>query len=108
MKSILVSVALAFSFQSFASTSAVLCKTSSGKIQNLLSGEWDSCADALYTGDVCFVGKRSEVIDIINSDEVRNKYDGTDGEYVKGAHRLSGAARQIRRQPGVSGIPGPV
>jgi hypothetical protein len=37
-------------------------------------------------GAVCFTGKRVAAIKLINSKKFREAFDGTDGEFVKGAH----------------------
>lgn len=55
------------------------------KLVNALSGEWNQCNDKILTGDVCFVGSRREVIQMINSEEMTNKFEGTDGEYPTNA-----------------------
>lgn len=72
------------------STSAAFAKgqvfcMESGKIINVLSQDGFDCQGALYTGDVCFTGDIREATQILNSQEVRDMFDGTDGEYIKGA-----------------------
>lgn len=84
---ILLSVIFAFNVQAqaFEAKSGVYCRDNDRKYVNVLSGDWDTCQSELYQGDVCFTGNRGEVIKILNSDKVRQKYDGTDGEYIKNA-----------------------
>lgn len=55
------------------------------KLVHVLSGEWDQCNLKILTGDVCFVGARRAVIDLINSDQMKQKFEGTDGEFPTGA-----------------------
>lgn len=60
------------------------------KLVHVLSGEWDRCNGELYTGKVCYRGNRAEAIELLNSQAVKDKFEGTDGEYV-------GSARAYRQ-----------
>lgn len=65
---------------------AVFCDPDqSGQLVNILSGDWDTCTYELMFGEVCYQGSQKEVIKILNSKEVREKFSGTDGEYIKRA-----------------------
>lgn len=43
------------------------------------------CQGALYTGEVCFTGDAREAAVILNSQFVRDAFDGTDGEFIRNA-----------------------
>ena len=63
----------------------VFCRSYSGKIINVLSQDGLDCQAQIYDGSICFTGNVREASAIVNSDAVRELFDGTDGEYVKGA-----------------------
>ncbi len=83
MKTILL-LSLVLSTSAAFAKGQVFCKES-GKVINVLSQDGFDCQGALYTGDVCFTGQIKEAADVLNSTEVRDLFDGTDGEYIKGA-----------------------
>src|SRR5690606_15043157 len=68
-----------------AKSGAVLCKGGRGEVLMLLGDENGSCAYELYHGEACFVGDRRTVIALLNSSEVEEQYEGTDGELVMDA-----------------------
>lgn len=84
MKTLLVTLFVLVSSNVFAAKSAVYCKEN-GKVKHILSGEWDTCNYQLIVADVCFTGQRSEVIELLNSEDVLVKFVGSDGEYIDNA-----------------------
>lgn len=77
-------LSLLVSVSAFASGGAVFCQQGR-QLVNVESGDWDTCNSELYTGRVCFAGDRKAAIKILNSKNLREKFSGTDGEYIKGA-----------------------
>lgn len=85
---------LALSSTAALADAKVYCKDYNGKIINVLGKDGFDCQSQIYDGSICFTGNVREAAAIINSDAVRELFDGTDGEYVKGA-RPKGADKII-------------
>ena len=68
--------------------SAIFCEIE-GRRVSLFSSYSQVCKDNLLMGSgVCFNGDRKKSIQLLNSQEVRNLFNGTDGEYILNAHFL--------------------
>lgn len=80
MKTLIVAL-LVISTNSFAN---VYCQKN-GRYVHVLSGDWDTCNTELYTGKICYRGNRAEAIELLNSQAIKDKFEGTDGEYVGSA-----------------------
>lgn len=86
MKAFILLSLLIFSAGVFAKAD-VYCKDN-GRVINILSEDYFDCQGYLLMGAVCFTGNRGEAIKILNSQEVRNMFDGTDGEFIENAHYM--------------------
>jgi hypothetical protein len=87
MNTLLAVLTLVLSAQAF-SAANVFCKDNK-KIISILSEDAYECQAKLYSGEVCFTGPVAEAAKVLNSKGVASLFDGTDGEYIKGA-RVSG------------------
>ncbi|MFP5518921.1 MAG: hypothetical protein ACLGGX_03400 [Bdellovibrionia bacterium] len=88
IKSLIAAFTLSLGLQAQAASmeAGVYCDPEgNGNLVNILSGDWDTCTTELMLGQVCYEGSREAVIQILNSPEVREKFNGTDGEYIKRA-----------------------
>ncbi|MES2526272.1 MAG: hypothetical protein V4598_04270 [Bdellovibrionota bacterium] len=64
----------------------VFCKDG-GTIYNIEKSGFE-CQGAILQGDICFSGKAVEAVAILNSDEVHDIFDGTDGEFIQNARAI--------------------
>jgi hypothetical protein len=79
------SLPVLFLLTSFAAHAGLYCKTE-GRIIDVLQADGFLCNEEFFTeGQVCFTGKRAEVIAIINSDAFQRNFSGTDGEFIHNA-----------------------
>lgn len=80
---IIAAALLLTSFSSFAGS--IYCNSNSGLV-DVLKDEYRSCVDDVLQGAVCFKGSRETAIRVLNSNALREMFEGTDGEYVGAAH----------------------
>ncbi len=64
----------------------VFCKDS-GTIYNIAKSGFE-CQGAILQGEICFTGKANEAADLLNSDDVHDIFDGTDGEFIQKARAI--------------------
>lgn len=82
MKTLLV---LSF-LMSVSAHASVYCINEENKKLDVLKSELE-CQGPLLMGEgVCFTGSRSKAIEILNSEELREIFDGTDGEFIGATH----------------------
>jgi len=71
---------------SFSSQAAVFCVNDQKEFVDVLKAELDCQGPLLWGDGVCFTGSRSQAIRVLNSAELNQIFDGTDGEYIGNAH----------------------
>ena len=66
---------------------AIWCTGERGQLVNAINpyNGYECVGPLLSATDACFTGIRSEAIDLLNSDDISNIFDGTDGEYISDA-----------------------
>ena len=94
MKALLSTMILFSALPSFATESKVYCKNAPGVVLSVLAENGWECASALlvsHPDNACFVGLRSEVVQILNQLAARGVFEGTDGESIRNA-KIKGRA----------------